>query len=261
VVTLLKINRRDWLALQAQKHRRARLHRLLPAPVALITNLMAYWKLDEGGDITRLDSHINGAHLWQWSPWGGIGVYESPVWQTSGVVGSAALFDPNYDTALLAPGAFAWDGMADFSISGWINYSAGWDGIFTMLEFTGILSLRLDLHLNAFQFWAATAASDFLISTGDYSLIPANWNHVAVVREGGTVKVYLNGTLAGSGAITSPLVSTDWITPADVVLGSSAFGTPIPGALDEFGVWQRALSAAEVGQLYNSGNGLTYEDL
>ena len=33
MATLLKINRRLWLALQAQKHRRARVHRLLPAPV------------------------------------------------------------------------------------------------------------------------------------------------------------------------------------------------------------------------------------
>jgi hypothetical protein len=32
------------------------------------------------------------------------------------------------------------------------------------------------------------------------------------------------------------------------------------GALDEFGVWQRALTAAEIAALYNSGSGLPFEN-
>ena len=37
-------------------------------------------------------------------------------------------------------------------------------------------------------------------------------------------------------------------------------GQTFYGSLDEFGIWQRALSADEVWQLYNYGSGLPFEN-
>ena len=54
----------------------------------------------------------------------------------------------------------------------------------------------------------------------------------------------LTGTLFGAG---------------DLLVGANPWGYPLNGALDELGLWTRALSATEVEQLYNEGNGLAYD--
>lgn len=74
------------------------------------------------------------------------------------------------------------------------------------------------------------------------------WNHVAFVRDGDKVKVYLNGQLEIDGAAPG--------APADVkdlYLGARSDNfAPFEGKLDEFAVFDRALSPAEVKQHFES---------
>ena len=76
------------------------------------------------------------------------------------------------------------------------------------------------------------------------------WQHVAVVADGATGTFYVNGKNAGSGALTQlPIDTTISFVIGEV--GSFA-GRNFNGLIDEVRVYNRALSASEVLNLYQS---------
>jgi hypothetical protein len=67
---------------------------------------------------------------------------------------------------------------------------------------------------------------------------------VAVVREGGSVRVYLNGTTEITGDVPAK-------PGTDLVLGGRAdAGDTLEGKLDEVSVYRRPLSSAEIARRY-----------
>ena len=80
-----------------------------------------------------------------------------------------------------------------------------------------------------------------------------NWHHVAVTREGANVSFYLDGAAAGTATYAAVF---EFGTP--FAIGS--LGTPfLPyyytflGLIDEVGLYNRALSGAEIGAIYGAG--------
>jgi|GEM_PF-1300837 len=71
----------------------------------------------------------------------------------------------------------------------------------------------------------------------------------------GTLKFYVNGSLIGSASGFSGIQDT----PTDFTIGSKASGgTYTDGTIDEFGVWNSALTDEQIAALYNSGAGRPY---
>jgi hypothetical protein len=80
------------------------------------------------------------------------------------------------------------------------------------------------------------------------------WYHIVGTYDGTNLKVYVNGT-AYTTAETGSLNTYS----TNVEIGHYVPGSTFTnGSIDEVGIWNRALSTTEVGQLYNSGNGLAY---
>jgi hypothetical protein len=93
------------------------------------------------------------------------------------------------------------------------------------------------------------------------SYSPGVWNHLVVVYDGGilstsTVHMYLNGssiglTQTGVGA-TANTANINYSIGASFIAPTRSFD----GAIDEVGIWPRALSASEVSVLYGNGIGV-----
>ena len=83
------------------------------------------------------------------------------------------------------------------------------------------------------------------------ALTPGTRYHVAVTYDGTTMRLYVDGTLAGSGASTQALVDG----PAVFTLGSRAGGGgPFLGTIDEPAVYDGvALTPTQVQAHYNAG--------
>lgn len=78
-----------------------------------------------------------------------------------------------------------------------------------------------------------------------------SWQHVTVVKNNTTYYIYLNGIL--DKTIVGQLTSPTYFCKA--VFGNEAINIPnegFSGKLDDFAIWNRALTNTEVGHIYNS---------
>jgi len=199
--------------------------------------LSAYWKMDETSG-TRYDYSGNGYNL---------SVTEGTDSYGKGIRGNAALFDGS--TVMTTPFAskFAF-GYNDFSFSLWIYPTQAPQNnqtVFTTLTWPNQNGIDLQVtntSINAFQ--------GDLTNQINYDHSGFNkWYHVAITRKNGTGYLYINGNLIGSA---------NWNNNHNI--GLTYIGRPDDidyykyfGLLDEFAIWGRTLSQAEITQLYNNG--------
>ena len=95
--------------------------------------------------------------------------------------------------------------------------------------------------------WVKNSGINFF-NSGDCikgTLATNSWSHVIGVSDGSGRKIYINGVLAGSCGTTATAI----INKIGSATGSYSFN----GLIDEVRVYNRALSASEVKQLYNQG--------
>lgn len=86
------------------------------------------------------------------------------------------------------------------------------------------------------------------------TLNDGNWHHVIAAWDGLTMTFYVDGTAVGGGAYSTTITDAGHFD-----IGHARTNTIFwKGQIDEIGLWERCLTAAEATSLYNSGNGKTY---
>jgi hypothetical protein len=131
----------------------------------------------------------------------------------------------------------------DLTISAWIRTTTLYSIIFSnMLETSPHSGYSLRLTSSG----ALDFSSGDKILIGQTSVNTGTWKHVAVTLSGTTATSYINGALDISGTVGIPTSSS-----VDQTIGASY--TPFyfwNGSLDDIRVYNRALSAPEVQQLF-----------
>jgi hypothetical protein len=80
--------------------------------------------------------------------------------------------------------------------------------------------------------------------------VPLNqWSHFAATYDGASLKIYLNGVLENQ----SPWSQAIFPGTAPLVIGEALSQSPFNRLIDELGLYNQALSDAEIQQLYNAG--------
>ena len=179
-----------------------------------------------------------------------------PVSWGPGKFGNAVQLSGNGQYVALPAGVV--NGLTDVTVACWVNPAAitTWSRIF---DFGSGTTAYMFLTVNSgsgprFAITTSGAGGEQQISYG--SQFPARqWSHVAVTLSGGTGTLYLNGapvaTKTGITLTPSSLGATgnNWI-------GRSQYGDPdLNGSVDEFQIYNRALSAAEVQSLTATAGG------
>ncbi|HEY8991244.1 MAG TPA: LamG-like jellyroll fold domain-containing protein [Luteolibacter sp.] len=145
------------------------------------------------------------------------------------------------------------NGLTDFTVSTWIkvNAFATWQRIF---DFGSNTSNYMDLAAQGpagagrprFAIRTPSVAEQTIDST--IALTTGTWAHVAVVRSGTTVSLYVNGSIAGSGTVT--LTPSDLGATTQNYLGKSQYNDPyLNAALDDFRIYSQALNASDIALL------------
>ncbi|MBN1516614.1 tandem-95 repeat protein [Candidatus Sumerlaeota bacterium] len=172
----------------------------------------------------------------------------SPVYAT-GKIGQAIELDASDDYVTLPAGvASYWD----ITVAAWVYWNGGgdWQRIF-------------DFGNNTNEYMLLTPSSGgntlrFAITTGSYGseqlmetsqLATGQWVHVVVTLEGDTGTLYVNGSPAASNS--SMTINPEDFDPAVNYIGRSQYSDPLfNGMIDEFRIYNYALSATEVADLY-----------
>lgn len=209
--------------------------------MALTDNLRAFYKLS---DLT--DSSGNNRTL----------TNNGNVSFAAGKIGNAAVFDQgslSRDASFLA-------NTSELSISCWYKNSVG-SPIFSIWgggsnDFSLVTGWGDGTQIGMGFF---TDSSGGFYSFAEGSAIPddGQYHHVVMVysSSNSSFKAFVDGNLIGSESITGALCTAESLS--QLVLGSEADRVDaFSASIDAVGIWNRALSDAEVAELYNNGTGL-----
>jgi flagellin-like protein len=204
--------------------------------------LKGIWHFDEGSETTTYDNSGNGNNGT---------LVNGPTW-TSGKIESAVNFDgtddyvsvPDADSLdfTTAMTVMAWVKLDDITADHWVASKSGYvDGEFATWRI-GYISWSGFVFL--FREWDGVVSSTTFPTTG-------TWYHIAATYDGSHTKIYVNGVLEGTLAYSTPIEVTDY----PLYIGSGSWAeTPelfFDGTIDEVRVYDRALSAVEISDIYN----------
>lgn len=215
----------------------------------------AYWRFDESAGLETLDSSGNG----------NAGTLQGPT-RTAGREGGGALQFDGVDDVVKLDGANYGDAINNFTVAFWANPQAthGIDAQSTSgVGGTSGQRYAIDppqgasLYDSSDHACAGVSVGTNGISVYEHSdgYMPAllvhqvpisAWTHVAVVYENKQPRLYINGTLAKTG-LTS-LKKFVHLNPQ--TLGGMSYGF-FKGLLDDVRIYDRALSAVEVQDLFS----------
>lgn len=103
----------------------------------------------------------------------------------------------------------------------------------------------------------------FQIGNGTWGIVSTtytvgSWTHIVGTWDGATVRLYKNGTGVGTPVSKASITYTSCGFSLGTYYNDTTSANMFDGMIDEVGIWSRALSATEVTELYNSGNGKQY---
>ncbi|MDA9863899.1 hypothetical protein N9C70_02400 [Flavobacteriales bacterium] len=216
---------------------------LLLAPCALfaqvpdyvpIDGLVAYWPLDGhamNAHGTNYDGNIAGA---------------SPTNDRHGAEASAFAFD-GVDDRITIPNDFDFTAL---TVSVWFYRTSQPE------TYQAIVDRSLTNNIGWWIEESQVASESLLfkggVASGNYFTASAslpgfgNWTHVCAIYEAGQQELFVNGVLTSTDDNEFPLQFPD----ANLYIGSRTSAAWFHGAIDDVGIWNRALNEAEVEALF-----------
>lgn len=207
----------------------------------LLTGLQAYWKFDETSGSTAADASGNG-HTATWA--GTLG----SQWAAAKINNGASLNGTDNFLTFTPPANI---GNA-FTLAGWCFVHGAVSGNQYMIAL-GANDVNEITIFNS-HIRVVTNPSTGFIMDSVFTVTVDTWFHVAFAWDGTTMSLYVNGSLDSSHASTSNAAdATSYI--GEYAAGPGHFYN---GKIDELGIWNIALSQANITALYNSGAGLSF---
>jgi hypothetical protein len=229
--------------------------------MALSDNLLAYYKFDNNGSdgVSLIDSTPNGRTLSAPAGISGLSLGE-------GIIAGDASFDGDGITYLSRNGQFLSPfgaKQSQYSVSAWIRTS---NDAFIVNSATGenYAGSTIELNIVGGQiaptvWWGGNSQYSFDRLESGPNLTDGDWHHCVFTWNAyGDLISYVDGDETGRIQSSGNLAN---IALANLSFNSNADGTFAVGRpcqIDEVGIWNRALSSAEVTNLYNYGNGISY---
>ncbi|MFH1825339.1 MAG: LamG domain-containing protein [Candidatus Firestonebacteria bacterium] len=204
------------------------------------TNLVGYWKFDEGSGNTANDSSTNGNN----------GTISTATW-TTGKYGNALNFNNN--GTVIVPHSSSLNIGSNFTIISCVYLrSAGWSP--TILAKGENSNYKIGFYAGTkkyyFTYYSNGSWRDMVGGT-DTILSLSQWYYVATIVDvlNNQIKYYIDGTLADTinGNFTAnPLVTNT----GNLEIGHRTNGEYINGIIDEVRIYNRAFNSSEISTDY-----------
>ncbi len=202
-------------------------------------NLVAYYKMSNGSGTTLSDNQTSGMY--------DLSIANGATWKTSGAfAGSrqALDFDGTDDyVAFASSPVYNNDAV---TIEAWINStSANVEEVIVSWGSDAGLNDNVQLRMQEgkLQFGADVAGWTYVI--GNTSINTGSWVHVAMVKNGTSVSLYVNGQLDASGTMDkNPNVPNFFV--GETYKNGSLQGYYFPGKIDEVRIWNTVRSESQI---------------
>lgn len=183
----------------------------------------------------------------------------------NGKIGFAGNFDGIDDYGEMSSNPLGYIGNGNYSFNLWFNpYNTSKNCQYFLelgKDITGVSDEFTNLGINDQQLRGQAFFgnwSEIILLDGEVS--NSAWQMATFVREQNIWKIYLNGEIVDSGT-HSGIFTSEYFNKRMIIAGSTHPPTSsvfFGGLIDELGIWKRALSADDIINLYNSGNGMAY---
>ncbi|HEY3000540.1 MAG TPA: LamG-like jellyroll fold domain-containing protein, partial [Acidimicrobiales bacterium] len=174
------------------------------------------------------------------------GTVSGATWTSAGRRGGALAFDGVNDLVTVAD-APSLDLTSGMTVDAWVRPTRVSDWSTVVLKERGTNGLAYGLYAANDQ----TRAAGYVNIGGDKvaagtAATPTNaWTHLAVTYDGANLRLYVNGAVVRTVAVTGPIATS---ANALRIGGNNVWGEWFAGTIDEVNVYNRALTAAEVAQ-------------
>ena len=201
-----------------------------PAPSGLVLAL----SFDEATGTTAID--VSGL--------GNAGTIAGATRTTAGRFGGALSFDGVNDWVTVADAA-SLDLTTGMTLEAWVKPTAltGWRTVMLKETASGLAYAAYandDVPTPAGYVRVGTV--DRAVRTGS-AISTTNWTHLATTYDGTALRLYVNGTLANTTAVSGPIATS---ARALRIGGNAIWGEYFAGLIDEVRVYNRALTAGEI---------------
>lgn len=217
----------------------------------LTNGLVGYWKMEEAGDATRIDSSGNGNTLTESA--------SDTVAQATGKFGYAGDFESTETEDLSIADNSSLSVTGSLTLSAWIKPESVSAGTYNILAKWDGSNESYRIYQSTNQIVFEVESSNSITSTT--TLSAATWYHISGVYDASnqTAKIYINGTLETPSASAGTIPSSIGDDGGAFQMGAEDLNnTPknyYDGIIDEVRVYNRALSPAEVAKLYSFAPG------
>jgi len=217
------------------------------SPVTRESDLVGWWKFDESSGTNAADSSDTGND-------GTLANMTDADW-VAGKNGNCLEFDGTNDhVAIAANAAFP---SGDFTLSLWINRTAGGDTYAPLLESQG--------YTDAGSFILRTSNNNKLTfyvyntTTGTYQWSITNtagtWYHVAVVHDDSANGAELFYNASSLGTVNVGAVTIDDWNDNGLWIGRDRTSSYWKGLIDDVRIYNAALTSGDITDIYGSGDG------
>lgn len=226
---------------------------------AIMDGLVGHWTFNETSADTVADSSGNNNHGTVSNLTG-----DAPLWVEGKIGGALEFRGPDVADSVYVP--YFERGESAFSVSAWVladPRDGTWPESVIIENGLGLggpfgLVIRSKNRDQAFGPLGNTSSDGNgpVVVNETVGFPTGIWQHVGVVADGATIKLYRNGVEMASADYSPPLAS-----PAGMPLGigamldesGSALGSYWLGRIDDIGLWTNALTAAQMASIYNAG--------
>lgn len=209
-----------------------------------LAGLVSYWSFDEAAGSTVRDAV--GSNPGAWSGASGF------QWTTGKIGPSAGYFNGTDNIVDFGAGS-SLNPTAGLTVSCWLKPGPVQAAFAGPIAKGGAYWIEGDgAGSGTWQFGLKTGADNFCGLTG---LPVGQWTHLVITWDGTTATTYKNGV----SVATQPVSGSLAVTANHLLAGNrTGFSRFYAGAIDEVGIWNRALTPAEVTVLYAGGSGLPF---
>ncbi|MDC3224792.1 LamG domain-containing protein, partial [Mariniblastus sp.] len=203
------------------------------------SNAVACWKLDRRTGAVIDTYGVNN------------GVNHNSKRGQKGRINNAFCFDGEGDYVLI-PDSDSLDLSNSLTISMWVNPNRhrNWQGLIGKWQ-TGQQSFAITPSSSGHIRWISSVSGRGVSNEilGKTPIPLKTWSHIAVTKDGSSLKFYLNGRLDKDASIAAQL----YVGKSSLFIGSESTFWAFDGSIDEVIILNTALNATELAEIYKSG--------